>query len=672
MNNNIIVAGTISSGKSTVLNAFIQKNFFAMGDGVTTKITKQFKLANLQFTDLPGLNEDGKNNLHKYQNTIKKALAIFFLFDKTTIKSHAVENILKTVYENRKHYKDKNIFFILNKLDDITDVKPLTKMIVEQINRYDKTVTVDDILPLSAKNALACIMFSKDEENDLQTKHILKECFGRKWTNHSKDDITSAQLNEIYRESNFIIIRKIIETFDSLVVYKHIIKNNNNIPLGALQKAIIKYNDYMIRTGQSTRTTRNSIAENDLVLSSILATLSVPFFISSIPILGSIFAFFGGVKLINGLMNADNRQDQLHVTSLIDHFGSINSDKFLGDYDFSSKAQFYEVSQNQMNDIKKYLQMNININKLGPFLNKTYLENIKYEDITFFEMDNNVYMVYGEFKRNELVKVTGVVQINPVEFIEPTEPVFPKPKSFISTQEQLKEQESSNQYYHGNSCITNAEDDDSVPDLETISNISDLPIYDLSDDDEDDVTIMSVTSEEIDELTQQLANLSPINLDNIQIEHVEVSEPIEVEPNKVEPNKVEHVETTQLFGDLANQQHTCDLELDQLNPMIDLNDNEHFEDDFEDDNEYYNDEQELFDQLNPWNTDNYLDNDDFVEWCIISEGNDVLGATVAEIDEDDFVDWDTIETVVKVEDQQVEDQQVEDQQVEDQQEIVEN
>jgi GTPase SAR1 family protein len=424
MNNNVIVVGTISCGKSTFLNCILQKNHFKMGDGVTTRSKSQHKLNNLQITDLPGLNEFGTNNLDQYKDDIKKAIAVVVLFDKTTIEADSTAAILKCVLDCRKNYKDKNIFYILNKIDDIHDQDSVLGTIVSQVGKFT-TIRKEDILPISAKNALSCIMFQSDEQTDEQYKLIMKASFGHKWKDEDKGNVDNEALNDIYKDSNFLVIKNVIESLDAISVCSHIVENNDHLPYNVLVEASKKYNEWQskkrkIITGVSV----SALSTGAFVGGLILVGVSVPLIVSAAGAGFGAVSFTSGLAAIGGSMAGGLAVVGTVSTISVVGLGAtaavvaaavsgVGTKVFIGSYNFGDTIRSHQIDDKQMKAIKKYLNGDYKkkLSNLQQYYHDDYKQDKEYNDTTFFEKDNEIFMISGTFIKNKLIKTLNVVKL---------------------------------------------------------------------------------------------------------------------------------------------------------------------------------------------------------------------------------------------------------------------
>jgi GTP-binding protein EngB required for normal cell division len=289
MNNHILNIGSVSTGKSTFINAIVQKNLLEMGVGRTTTvkckvidpirhftdgIPKEYEndealgvLNQLELIDLPGLN-DSKNEdskyynryIEKYYSEIQNALGIFYLFTEENIETAATDMILEKLADARKHLTHKNIYVILNKVDKLgaREIEKLVNIIKKKLKQYN--LNVNNIIPISAKYGLLSKLFTKymnnnDElnENKLteeQLADVKKILYGRRGKTKAIEDISAESIGNMYDISNFHEIVKLLAEFSVKVqltkqinVIENVIRYVNETQ-GVHENKIVPYNIY--------------------------------------------------------------------------------------------------------------------------------------------------------------------------------------------------------------------------------------------------------------------------------------------------------------------------------------------------------------------------------------------------------------------------------------------
>jgi GTP-binding protein EngB required for normal cell division len=391
MDNTIIVVGTISTGKSTLLNTILRDNVMKMGDGHTTTELEEFIFNDLKLVDIPGLNTTGMDYLSKYKTNIKRALAIFVIYEKSTIESEAMDKILRNIYQWRKENLNKNVYHILNKIDDINDLDEIKSSIVEKVNSIVETVyDIDDtkyriflrvlangthvykisgnidnnnVIAISAKNALSYIMFKKDKENEEQYKCIMSNIYGRRWNRYVKTDVDDNELDELYAESNFMEIDDLLVELKKHL-FKFIINNNKYIPLNKLKT--------LTKTTMDTNSLYGTIVAFTMALGSV--TYLPRYELYGIVCYILLFhRYYGLLTDRNGNLKCVPTKDELEI---INKYINYNYTRF---YDMKCTDPKY-----------------------------TY----KYKDITFCKLNDNIYSIEGIFCGNIIEKIDRVIKIN--------------------------------------------------------------------------------------------------------------------------------------------------------------------------------------------------------------------------------------------------------------------
>jgi small GTP-binding protein len=415
----IVIVGTISSGKSTFLNAIIQNNYFKMGDGLTTLRQEDYKLDHMRLIDIPGLNEASKNNLEDYMPIIQNALAVFHIVDAAQVSSIATSVILDNVYSWRANHDDPKIYHVLNKTDSIDNLELVLEEFAKKFLKY-KTIT-PEIIPISAKSALASIVFNKNYDDATQEKFIIKTVWGNK-KEKTRDDITEQDLNEIYKDSNFDSIKTIIEDIYILSIYKHAIDRQNTVPCSALERAVNDYNH------DSTEKKGSHIVAR--------ASIGMGYILRIIPSLRSVSEYL----IINGFKLLGYKFTQYFPAKIAQSnvFLEQYEGDFKGAYDIKHKMKMKKFTPDDITTINMYISGDYkeHLYYFRDKFNMGYKNSSPCKDYTFVRIDGKYYMIKGVFVRNRIIKIDQIVYL----YVEGNKVVKPKAaKSSDATNGRVKE-----------------------------------------------------------------------------------------------------------------------------------------------------------------------------------------------------------------------------------------
>lgn len=168
------MVGDVNAGKSSTINRLIGDEVASVNPkpGETTFVNKYKYREKIIFADTPGLDDINSQNSQETLNFYKEAdVILFFLNAAGTVFSEGE----KKSFENIKKF-NKNIIFVLNKIDAAEDIPSLIKYVQDTTN-YDFKV-----VPISSKtgeniemlrNAILDIL--KDAGKDIQFARQIRE-----------------------------------------------------------------------------------------------------------------------------------------------------------------------------------------------------------------------------------------------------------------------------------------------------------------------------------------------------------------------------------------------------------------------------------------------------------------------------------------------------------------
>lgn len=329
MNNNILLIGSTSVGKSTFVNAIVQKNLLQMGvkrittckckviDPIrylleTKDIPEELKkdeslgvLNQLELVDLPGYNENEIEYFKKYYNEIKDALGIICIFTKDNIEK-SINIVLKKIFEARSHLTHKNIHIILNQTDKLShdeiikNIKNIESKIIQNNLDVKNIIPVSSLyglLPKLYHNTIKNCEMSESKLSGEQLDLLQEILYGEK--NKKLEEIEVNLVNNLYDSSNFNEVIKLLTELSSKVKFTKRINIIENIiryinEKQESQEKIIPNNVYRLANEEFTNMTRR----NKITLS--VALLGTSISVVTLVTIGTVVV--GG--LIGGLLTA--------------------------------------------------------------------------------------------------------------------------------------------------------------------------------------------------------------------------------------------------------------------------------------------------------------------------------------------------------------------------------
>lgn len=421
--NDCVVFGAVSSGKSTFLNALLQKCEFAMGEGVTTRERSSYPLGRLNLVDLPGVNENNKKYMEQYRKDFTNAMLVFCVLDKQSVST--MLPYYTTLLEYRSKANKKNIFLVVNKSDEIDDVYQIEK----ELKSYRIHGLADcKTFFVSSRLALSVYDVRNNTENLWidSIKYVKEYLFG-KCGNSQK--ISSEMLDNVYESSGFEKIKNVIEHMSNIELNEMLMKivnENDIVPNRILLNSIKNFNE-------KNKLIRNVIKIGCTAVGlvggvGILGIASIVGLALAIPTLGvgsgavaitsGLAAFgFGGMMggvataMVVGTGAALGGAALGGTAGLLT--GKISGDLSVEDYKFDELIGRIEITEEDLKNVeyvyeKTYVK---DMKKLSKYLPIEYKSDLLYADATFVKFHDKYYVINGEFRTNKIEKVTAINEL---------------------------------------------------------------------------------------------------------------------------------------------------------------------------------------------------------------------------------------------------------------------
>lgn len=414
MNNNIVVLGKVSVGKSTLLNSIIGHKYFDIGDGITTTEPRYYPHGKINLVDLPG-NIDN-SNLNEYSNIIQDAMAVLYVCDAQSVCNSL--QMLPMLISIRQRLSNLNIYPVLNKVDEITYIENVRKEFNTIIHNLG--IRKIDILEVSAKMILLIKLYNSNTMDTIATEQLCCYLMGKN-NNGTKEDITQAQVKSLYSVSGFSVLEAFFEKFSKQSdhnLYIEIINNSHLVPVKLYLNALKNY-----------KTNNKKIIKifvGNCVTWSITLIFILLFFVLFVAFCYFYLAHVGHENFILCVVVICLISFFVILTVYVISKLSINLFLFIvfkENYLAKSASDItcIEVKDSTMKIIKNYY-LNSSYSRIleqpylefGQYLDKVYFNGVKYSDFVFLKLHDKVFQIHGVFSFNKMVEVTFVTEVVPV------------------------------------------------------------------------------------------------------------------------------------------------------------------------------------------------------------------------------------------------------------------
>jgi small GTP-binding protein len=415
MNNNVVVLGRVSVGKSTLLNAIVGHKYFQMGDGITTTETKTYPLGKLNLIDIPG-NIDN-NNLIEYAHIIEGAMAVLYVCD-----AQSVCNTLQMIPQliaYRRRLNVLNIFPVLNKIDEIDDLNSVRK----EYKTVIQTAGLNgiEVIEVSAKMVLLIKLYIANKLDENTDQQLLNYVFGHNGSSEvSTADITQNMINNICKTSGYNVLEEFFERFTKLSehnLYMEIINNSHLMPIKTYLGAVYRYNLYKYRIARCLFFDGISCAMS--FGTGCFCSLFMLLFIYLLWIYemfpSELWIFIICLVVILAIVITI-------ITYVVAHYSGVYCNKCfcgLNDYILPRKdITCIETTQESLDLISNYYVnsrytdiFNNPFMDINRYIDKVYFSGTKYSDFVFLRLHDKIYQIHGIFSRNKISEVTYVVEV---------------------------------------------------------------------------------------------------------------------------------------------------------------------------------------------------------------------------------------------------------------------
>lgn len=416
MNNNIVVLGNVSVGKSTLLNSIIGHKFFNIGDGITTTEPRTYPYDKINLVDLPG-NIDN-SNLNEYSNIIQDAMAVLYVCDAQSVCNSL--QMLPLLISIRRRLTNLNIYPILNKVDEITYIESVRK----EFNIITSNLGIKkiEIMEISAKMILLIKLYNSNALDNLSTNQLLCYVMGKN-NNGTKEDITQSQVKSLYSISGFSALEAFFEKFSKQTdhnLYIEIINNSHLIPVKTYLQALQNYNrnhNRIIKLFVSNCIPWSVFLTLLLCIGCVVTLFIYAYLIyyphdyaSLLMYLVVIFLFLIVLALLLFVITKISVDAFIYVIFKQNYLARSSGD-----------ITCIEVKDSTMKLIKNFY-LNSMYSKMAEYpylqfsdyIDITYFNGMKYSDFVFLNLHDKVFQIHGIFSVNKIVEVTFVTEVVPL------------------------------------------------------------------------------------------------------------------------------------------------------------------------------------------------------------------------------------------------------------------